>query len=211
MDHPQARMLVFAKAPVQGRVKTRLIPALGPHGAARLYRELVRRTLVYATIDPICPISLYCEPNTGHGFFHTCRRDYGVRLRRQQGADLGERMHRALSEALYNAEWAVLIGGDCVSLDREQLHWSVAELAKGRDAVLGPTEDGGYWLIGLRKPCAMLFRGPVWGTATVLEATRRRLRRAGLDWRELPVGRDLDRPSDLRRYRGSVESPRIPS
>lgn len=211
MDHPHARLLVFAKAPVPGRVKTRLIPALGPQGAARLYRELLRRTLDFATTEPPCPVELHCAPDPGHGFFHACRRDYGVRLRRQHGGDLGERMHRALAGALRNADSAVLIGGDCVSLDSAQLRWAVDELTRGRDAVLGPTEDGGYWLIGLRRPCATLFRGPVWGTATVLDATRRRLRRAGLDWRELPVGRDLDRPEDLRRYRESAESRRIPS
>ncbi len=198
-----ARLLVFAKAPVPGRVKTRLIPALGPRGAARLYRQLLRHTLDIATTTPLCPVDLYCAPDTRHDFFHGCRREYGIRLRRQQGRDLGVRMHRAMAEALRTADCVVLIGGDCVSLDSAQLRWAVEELTVGRDAVLGPTEDGGYWLIGLRRASAALFRGPVWGEATVLDATRRRLQRAGLDWRELPVGRDLDRPVDLRAYRDS--------
>ncbi len=75
------------------------------------------------------------------------------------------------------------------------------QLAAGSDVLLGPAADGGYVLIGLNRPAPTLFQNIAWGTPTVLEATRRRLRRAGLNWAELPVGWDVDTPADLQRLR----------
>jgi len=199
MRFPQARLLIFAKAPIPGWVKTRLAGKLGPVGAAKLYQRLLRRTLRLASRASLCPVQLWCAPDTRHGFFQRCRRDYGIVLRRQQGADLGQRMRHALNVVLHQAPYAVLIGGDCPSLGEMELHTALMALATGRDAVLGPAADGGYVLIGLRRPNGALFRQIAWGSSAVLAATRRRLQRAGLDWVELPPGWDVDRPADLRR------------
>lgn len=198
---PAARLLIFAKAPVPGQVKTRLIPQLGGVGAARLYRRLLYRTVAVATAAALCPVELWCAPDLRHGFFLACRHDYRLTLHRQQGRELGERMHHALSRALRRSQYAIVMGGDCPSLGRAELHTALAALAAGRQAVLGPAADGGYVLIGLRRPRGALFRGIQWGSAAVLAATRRRLRRAGLDWAELAPGWDVDRPADVRRWR----------
>jgi rSAM/selenodomain-associated transferase 1 len=198
---PPARLLIFARAPRPGQVKTRLIPRLGRAGAACLYRRLLHRTLTVATTAALCPIELWCAPDPRHGFFLACRRNYRLTLHRQQGGDLGERMHHALISALRRSQYAILIGGDCPSVGTAELRTALAALAAGREAVLGPAADGGYVLIGLRQPRASLFRGIRWGGATVLAATRRRLRRAGLDWAELAPGWDVDRPADVRRWR----------
>jgi rSAM/selenodomain-associated transferase 1 len=200
---PDARLLVFAKAPVPGQVKTRLAGTLGPRGAAELYKRLLRRTLAIAVTARLCPVDLWCAPDARHGCFAVCRRDCGVRLRRQGDGDLGRRMNHALSRALANHPYAVLIGGDCVSLGAAELRQAFARLATGTAAVLGPAADGGYLLVGLRRPAPALFRGIAWSTPAVLEATRRRLRRAGLVWAELPAGWDVDSPADLRRLRRS--------
>ncbi|MCK7502521.1 MAG: hypothetical protein MZW92_81385 [Comamonadaceae bacterium] len=114
---PDARLLIFAKAPVPGRVKTRLAGQLGTRGAAALYQKLLRRTLRIARAARLC---LWCAPDAGHGFFVACRREYGVRLRRQCVGDLGQRMNHALNQTF----------------------------ATGHEAVLGPAADGGYVLIG---------------------------------------------------------------
>lgn len=201
MEFPDARLVVFAKAPVPGRVKTRLARHLGRRGAARLYRTLLRRTLATAAGAGLCPVQLWCAPDTRHGFFAACRRDFGVGLRVQRGDDLGARMDHALTAALREAASAVVIGGDCPTLAAADLRAAFSALAAGREAVLGPAEDGGYVLIGLRRPCPALFRGIAWGGSGVLAATRRRLHRAGLDWLELPPHWDVDRPADLRRWR----------
>lgn len=201
MEFPEGGLLVFAKAPVPGRVKTRLAGKLGQRGAARLYQAMVGKTLITARQANLCPIQLWCAPDTRHGFFAACRRDHGVELQVQQGDDLGRRMDRALRHALAECPYAVLIGGDCLSLQTDDLRSAFAALAAGQDAVLGPAEDGGYVLIGLRRPQPALFRNIQWGGSGVLAATRRRLRRTGLSWIELPPRWDIDRPVDLQRLR----------
>lgn len=200
---PDARLLIFAKAPIPGRVKTRLAGQLGTRGAAALYQKLLRRTLHIAYDARLCPIELWCAPDARHGFFVACRREYGVRLRRQCAGDLGRRMNHALHRTLAAGHPAVLIGGDCASLGEDELRAAFELLAAGHGAVLGPAVDGGYVLIGLSRPCPTLFHGIAWSTPTVLAATRRRLQRAGINWAELPPGWDVDTPADLRRLRRS--------
>ena len=158
-EFPAARLLIFAKAPVPGRVKTRLAGRLGTRGAAELYKKLLRRTLAIAREARLCPVELWCAPDGRHGFFTACRREYGVRLCRQCGGDLGRRMNQALNRTLAVHRFAVLIGGDCVSLGAAELRGAVSRLAAGRDAVLGPARDGGYLLVGLRQRRPALFRG----------------------------------------------------
>ncbi len=203
LTFPDARLLIFAKAPVPGRVKTRLARQLGTRGAAALYQKLLRQTLRIAREARLCPIELWCAPDARHGFFVTCRREYGVRLRRQCGGALGQRMNHALNQTLAAGHPAVLIGGDCASVGEVELRTAFGLLAAGHEAVLGPAADGGYVLIGLNRPGPALFQGIAWSTPTVLAATRRRLRRAGMNWVELPAGWDVDTPAELRRLRRS--------
>lgn len=206
---PNARLLIFAKAPVPGRVKTRLAGRLGVRGAAELYKQLLRGTLAMACTARLCPVELWCAPDARHGFFTACRREYGVRLRRQCAGDLGQRMSHALDRALHESEQAVLIGGDCASVGAMELRAAFDYLVDRRDVVLGPAVDGGYVLVGVRRPRPAMFRGVAWSAPTVLEATRRRLERAQADWVELSVGWDVDTPADLRRLR-QLETPSPP-
>ena len=203
LSFPDARLLIFAKAPVPGRVKTRLAGQLGTRGAAALYQKLLRRTVRIAYNARLCPIELWCAPDARHGFFAACRQEYGVTLRRQCAGDLGRRMNRALNQTLAAGHPAVLIGGDCASLGETELRTAFGLLAAGHEAVLGPAADGGYVLVGLNRPGPALFRDIAWSTPTVLAATRRRLRRAGMNWAELPPGWDVDTPADLRQLRQS--------
>ncbi len=191
-------LLIFARAPVPGRVKTRLIPALGPAGAARLHRALLERTLRAAGAQRLMKVELWTTPDAPPEFLRDCRRR-GLTVRVQQGRDLGARMHRALVHALRRAPWAVLAGTDCMDADAAHLARAARLLRGGLDAVLGPVRDGGYWLVGLRRPCPALFRDMPWGTGRVARLTRRRLARAGRRRAELPVRHDLDRPRDLGR------------
>ena len=209
-DFPNARLLILSKAPIPGRVKTRLAGSLGARGAVELYKKLLRRTLTMADAARLCPIELWCAPDTRHGFFVACRREYGIRLHRQCTGDLGQRMNHALNRTLADGRHAVLIGGDCVSLGMAELRAGFDLLAAGWDAVIGPAADGGYVLIGLRRRCPALFRGIVWSTPAVLAATRRRFRRAGVDWAELPPGWDVDTPADLRRLRRNTRWYSVP-
>lgn len=190
-------LLVFAKAPVPGEAKTRLIPALGPGGAAVLSARLTRRTLRTAAAGEWASTVLCCAPDATHDFFALCRRLHGVALRDQRGADLGERMHEAFEWALGSHDAAILVGTDIPSMQADDLATAAAALREGADAVLGPAEDGGYWLIGLRRTNGALFSGVAWSTSAVAAATRQRL--DALGWRrvELPPRADLDEPADL--------------
>ncbi len=201
MDFSDACILVFAKAPVPGQVKTRLITHYGGWGAVSLYKAMLRRNLSLLQQMRFCPVQLWCAPHSRNPFFAACRRDYGLKLRVQQGADLGQRMNNALRSVLAEYQSALVIGGDCISLSKHDIRFALAALASGKDAVLGPAEDGGYVLIGLRRPCPRLFRGIAWGGSRVLAQTRQRLRHSRLNWVELPVRWDVDRPADVRRLK----------
>lgn len=195
----EAAILVFAKAPIPGTVKTRLIPELGAAGAARLHEALLRNALGAAISADVAPVEIWCDPTTAHPVFEDIHRRLGVRLRTQQGLDLGERMAFAFSESLQAVQMALLIGTDCPELSQDDLRAALSTLRSGYDAVVSPAEDGGYVLIGLRRPAPELFSGIEWGSASVLRQTREKM--ASLDLRrlELPARWDVDRPADLVR------------
>jgi rSAM/selenodomain-associated transferase 1 len=194
----QARttVIVFARAPVPGEAKTRLIPALGAEGAAKLHAALTHRALEVATAAALGPVELWMAPPAGHPFFDECAARHGVTLHVQQGGDLGARMRHAVAEALRHSGRAIVIGTDCPGLEVRDLHDAANALTEA-PAVLQPALDGGYVLLGLATADAPIFAGIAWGGDTVMAATRERLGAAGLAWRELEPRRDIDRPEDL--------------
>ena len=196
MKRPAARVVVFARAPVPGACKTRLIPTLGAAGAAALHRRLVLRTLREAARTG-AGVELWCAPDASHGFFARCRRALPMRLRRQPHGDLGRRMALALRRGP-----AVLVGTDCPTLTAADIRAALAMLDR-RDAVLQPSLDGGYVLIGARNLPRRALAGVSWSSGSELAQTRRRFARLGLDWVELPPRGDLDTPADLARARRS--------
>jgi hypothetical protein len=173
-------VVVFAREPRAGRVKTRLIPLLGEAGAARLHARLLARTLATARAARLGRVVLWGT-------------------RRQRGADLGARMLHALRHGLRRAERVIVIGADCPALGARALRQTARWLAGGADAVLAPAEDGGYALVALRRVAPRLFEGIHWGGTQVMAQTRARLAALGWRWRELPQTWDVDRPEDVRR------------
>jgi rSAM/selenodomain-associated transferase 1 len=192
------RVAVFAKAPVAGQVKTRLAAALGPARAAELHASLVKHALSTATQSGLGAVELWCAPDDTHPFFARCAAETGAQLRRQSGADLGERMAAAFDAALAADRRLLLIGSDCPALTPAHLIDAAAALAS-HDAVLTPAEDGGYVLVGLSRAVPGMFDAIEWGSANVMAATRERLRAAGARWQEMPTLWDVDRPEDYAR------------
>ena len=182
---------VFAKAPIPGYAKTRLIPLLGPEGAAHVQARLVGRAIATAQAAEIGPVSLWCAPDCSHPFFA------GLELtpRLQPDGDLGARMLAAFEAA---GGPLVLIGSDCPALGPEDLRDAAAALACA-DVVIAPAEDGGYGLIAARRPQAQLFADMPWSTATVAERTRARAATAGLVLHELRTMWDVDTAADYER------------
>jgi uncharacterized protein len=192
------RIAVFAKAPVAGRVKTRLAPLLGDEGAATLHKHFVRRALATAVQSRLGRVELWCAPDESHPFFSSVASEYGVRLRTQSGRDLGARMNHAFEMAHAEGEVLLLIGCDCLVLDAATLRDAAAALAS-YDAVFAPAEDGGYVLAGLSAPGSSVFEGIEWSTPSVMAETRERLAAAGMRWKELATHWDVDRPDDYVR------------
>lgn len=193
-----ARLLVFARPPVSGVTKTRLVPALGADGAARLHATLVRHILQQAAAAAPAALELWCAAADPGDTLATLARESGARVRIQEGADLGARMAHALGAATAGGVPAIVVGSDCPWLDAAALREAATAL-DGADAVIGPALDGGYVLLGLHRVESALFTGIDWGTAGVLGATRARLRALGWRWRELVARPDIDRPADLER------------
>lgn len=182
-------IIVFARAPVAGQVKTRLVPRLGAEGAARLQRRLVRAAL--QTARAVGRVELHVTHR------HSWLRGLGVPLRLQRGRDLGERMYHALRAQ----HPSVLIGSDAPALRAADLRRALRLLQGGTDVVLAPAEDGGYALIAARRIDARVFAGIRWGTDEVLARTLDNLRRCGLSHRLLRTVWDVDRPADFDRLR----------
>lgn len=204
----RAVVQVFAKAPQPGQVKSRLIPVLGAHNAAELHCRLVRQTLGTVAIARVGRAEIWTTPPANNAFLQVCKRLLGLPLLMQPEGDIGARMSYAARDGLKRGRFVLLLGTDVPSLDPEDLRAAHRALENGDDAVLGPAEDGGYWLIGLRRHDDSLFDAIPWSTPAVLEHTRRRLRALGWRWHELPVRWDLDRPEDLAR---TAADPRLAS
>ncbi len=189
-------VVVFAKAPRPGLAKTRLIPALGAAGAAQLAQRLLERAVDAAVAARLGPVELCCTPDVHDGAFTALARRHAIDLAAQGEGDLGARMHRALERVLARCPMALLIGTDAPALDAAYLQDAAAALRR-HAAVLGPALDGGYTLIGLKRPARELFEAMPWSTVQVLAQTRGRLRTLGLDTFELPPLADIDEPADL--------------
>ena len=200
----QIRILIFAKAPVPGRVKTRLIPALGAEGAARLASRLLYHALEQALEADLGPVELCASPAPEHPDWqpwlptlsqiiaprpHPAWSDQGE-------GDLGARMARSAQGYLNAGERVLLMGTDCPALTPHRLR-EAARALHGHEAAIIPARDGGYVLLGLRTFHPSLFTAIPWGTAAVADLTLARQR--DLNWR-VWVGEalaDIDVPADL--------------
>jgi uncharacterized protein len=190
---------VLAKAPVAGFAKTRLIPTLGASRAARLQARLIERTIDTACAAGIGPITLWTTPDENHPTFQAQRSRRDISLAHQPEGDLGARMLAALQAA---AGPSLVIGTDCPALMPAHLRQAAQILRDGSDAVVCPAEDGGYVLIGMRRPLPALFARMQWSTDGVMEETRQRMRYHKLAWQEPVTLWDVDQPQDLPKLRG---------
>ncbi|MDH3450953.1 MAG: TIGR04282 family arsenosugar biosynthesis glycosyltransferase [Gammaproteobacteria bacterium] len=192
-----ARILIFARTPQAGRVKTRLIPALGAQWACELHARMVERTLALAARSGV-PVELWLDGEPSHPSVAAWRTRYRLRVRRQRGAGLGARLHDAIQQTLRTSRSALVLGCDCVTLTQRDLQFALRCLPT-LDAVIAPARDGGYVLLGVSRPATPLLQRIPWGTRHVLAATRRRMHTSGWRYRLLGWQHDVDRPADLPR------------
>lgn len=189
--------IVFLKAPQIGLVKTRLGREIGYEQATGIYRMLAEEQIRRMP----CGLSreIHYAPKDA-GAEMTAWLGAGEAYRVQAAGDLGVRLREATGNALARGfDRVVVLGADCPSLDAAVLEDAFSRLDSA-DVVLGPAEDGGYYLVGLRSPAPRLFEDIAWGTATVLATTLERVRELGRSCALLPVLADIDTADDWRRH-----------
>jgi uncharacterized protein len=188
---------VMARQPQPGRAKTRLIPALGTDGAARLAQRLLDHALTQATQAAPGHVTLYLTPDAPEPALQALAQHHGAALAAQGDGDLGARMARALTHGLAHAPAALVIGTDAPQLDASVLHAAATALTS-HDSVFVPAHDGGFVLLGLTRCPRGLLDGLAWSHANVLRDTRARLHEHGFAPAMLAPLHDIDTADDLQ-------------
>lgn len=196
-NNDKRALVVFAREPVVGKVKTRLLAAFDKNWVTALYKAFIKDTLNMAK-EVCCEGSfVFYAGSSGQAPFLRRIKDSFV-LKRQQGNDLGLRMYHAATMGFnHGFEKVIIIGTDCVNLRASDINTAFKKLDK-YDCVLGPSRDGGYYLIGLKKPILTIFSKMPWSTKEVLAETQKRLRILGKRMYLLRRLSDIDTPADLK-------------
>lgn len=205
-----AALIIFAKAPVPGQVKTRLCPPLTPDEAASLHGSFVLDAVERSKLaarstsatrqsrtSNLLDLFIACDPSSAHVFFKIMEERQGVRLIDQVGKDLGAKMSQACDEAFVRGYRRVLIVGSDLPTLQPTVYTQTLDLLAEHDLVLGPAQDGGYYLIGLSRPAPDLFIGIPWSSDQVLILTRQKADSLALTTALLPSCRDVDRIEDV--------------
>ena len=194
MKNREPLIQILCKAPVLGKVKTRLIQEMGKRRALDLYLQMFERLMAELSASRF-KTELWISPDKDHAFFER----YALARFQQAGTDLGVRMSTALHDGLARHESVILVGTDLPLVNRSYIEQAVNAL-RDHDVIIGPAEDGGYGLVGVKGETPDMFSDIDWGTERVLSQTCARLNRDQLDFGLLPLIWDVDRPEDLQRY-----------
>ncbi|MEK7315287.1 MAG: TIGR04282 family arsenosugar biosynthesis glycosyltransferase [Candidatus Eisenbacteria bacterium] len=193
-----AGLALFAKMPVPGRVKTRLAPPLSPAEAAAVARACLEDSLERFSRGRDATMTLYLEGTPDNALLALAARR-AVPVRPQSPGSLGARLRAALESLLAEGHpCALAIGSDSPTLPQARIGAAIGAL-RAHDAVLGPTEDGGYYLLGVSRPAWALLEDVPWSTAQVAQVTRQRAGDAGISLAELEAWYDVDDAATLRR------------
>ena len=190
--------MIFSRYPEAGKTKTRMIPALGAVGAAKLQQQMTEHTLATAKqLQKSRSLSLEIHFAGGDRQLMSEWLGKGIDYHPQVAGDLGQKMYAAFERAFeLGSDRVVVIGIDCPELNKSILNQAFDALAS-RELVLGGANDGGYYLIGLNQSLPLLFNNISWGTSKVLEQTKAIARNLNLEFYSLPLLNDIDRPDDL--------------
>ena len=199
MKNREPLIQVFCKAPVLGKVKTRLIQKFGARRALDLHKQMIERLMADFSLDTP-QTELWITPRD-HVYFER----YAVSRFQQEGDDLGARMSGALQDGLIRHESVILVGTDLPLINKSYIDLAISGL-RDHAVVLGPAEDGGYGLVGINKEIPDMFFDIEWGTEKVLSQACNRLNRGDLDYCLLPLIWDVDRPEDLQRYKAWLDN-----
>lgn len=197
--NPKRILIVFAKAPNPGHVKTRMIPLLSEQGAAQLQSRLVLHTVNNLANRGDWQTQLWCAPNIRHPLFQELAVTHKIQLHQQIQGDLGEKMFFAFESCLSRADQAVIVGTDCPLLTPSHVEATFSQLDGGYDAVITPAEDGGYVMLGLSVIDWDVFNLQEWGNSEVLSNTLLACESMGWRYKKMPSLWDVDTPEDYLR------------
>lgn len=189
-------LILFAKQPIPGQVKTRLQPHYTPEQAAEIAKFLIRATVELAVANWPSEVYLYAAPGPDHPFFRDLAQEFRIHLASQIDGNLGERMLCALHEGIARSGVAGVMGCDVPHCRWDILERAHEQLAKGSN-VIGPTEDGGYYFIGIQHAERVLFEAIGWGGRDVAEVTLVRAQQLGMSFEVLPKLMDIDTQENL--------------
>ncbi|WP_419812175.1 TIGR04282 family arsenosugar biosynthesis glycosyltransferase [Bacterioplanoides sp.] len=194
----KTRIIIFAKAPLPGLAKTRLIPALGEQGSAQLAKKLLQYSVQQAVSAGagVSSVELCVAPGLDPDLWQDIEIPATVQWSEQGAGDLGERLQRASQRSLEQGEAVLLMGTDCPGLTAERLQ-QAANALQQNDTCMYPVSDGGYALLGLRYPAPSLFVDMPWSTEQVSRLTQQRIQQAGWSLACLETLHDIDVADDL--------------
>ena len=191
------RIVIFAKAPLAGFAKTRLIPKLGQQGAADLAKTFLQHAVEQAMNAHLGPVELCVTPDISQPIWETLCLPHGIDWCEQGEGDLGERLSRAAHRVISNDESVMLMGTDCPALDSKYLQMAATSML-AKDTSMVPVSDGGYALLGLNKYEPSLFSDIPWSTNAVAKLTKQRIALLAWTLAELSELNDIDEPGDLQ-------------
>ncbi len=200
MSEQRNAVLIFSKNPVEGDVKTRLIPDWGTEGAMKIYKDVLKKTIETVKLSDEVDVYIYCTPDLDDPFIQFCANQYELKPSLQRGRDLGERMANAIADLMGVYNNVIIVGSDCPELNIKDINLTIEKLNSGHDLVIGPSEDGGYYLIAMNKNLPVVFENIDWGSEEVLSKTRKHIVNHKISAYELEIKWDLDRPEDVHRY-----------
>jgi len=192
MKHKRG-LILFAKSPSPGKVKTRLEPVLDTETILALYKQLLARQISLVNRCDLAQKFFWVDGNPTMEMLQSFEGEILVQL----DGDIGERMGAALKSSLEHCDSVILIGCDSPGLDTTMLEEAFQVLEAGNNAVFVPAMDGGYVLVGLNLVADQLFRDVTWGSGQVMEQTREKMIALEMSWKELEPVRDIDEPGDL--------------
>ncbi len=196
----EGAIIIFAKAPIPGQVKTRLCPPLTQDEAASLHGSMVMDVVEHTRSLREFDIYLACTPSMDHPFFQTLAARHRLQLIEQVGEDLGQRMDHALTTILNRGyKYAVLVGADIPNLSGHT-YKQAKDMLQSKDVVFGPTKDGGYYLVGMKIPNPELFANISWSTDRVLSQSQAQAEKLGLAMSLLEPEYDIDTFDDLQAF-----------
>lgn len=198
-------LIIFAKEPEIGRVKTRLSKYLSKAQCLNIYKAFLKDTIALSgKINCDCKVLAYESNGKSPEYLKKAAKDF--LFYRQTGKDLGEKMHNAFKFAnKNNMQKTVIIGSDSPDLPSQYIKDAFARLNK-KDVVIGPSSDGGYYLIGLNKPCLGLFKNIKWSKADVLEKSIEKSRKLNMKLSVLKTWYDVDEPETLRKLKSTAHN-----